>query len=63
MQDAGGRAFWNVACSNGNSYYIRINADKDGTSEISDCAQIKRLAGRACFDKVKDIPSGWRGGE
>jgi hypothetical protein len=60
MQDLQGRAYWNVACANGRAFSIRIDADAHGSTSISDCAVIKRLAGVGCFERIKDAPPGWR---
>ena len=63
MQDDQGRAYWNVACVNGRAFNIRIETDRDGSTFISDCAFIKRLAGVGCFERIKDAPPGWRVGK
>jgi hypothetical protein len=62
MQDADGRAYWDVSCIDGHAYKIRINTDPDGSTTISDCALMKRLTGTACFERMKDMPKGWIAG-
>ena len=63
MQDDQGRAYWHVACSNGKSYVVRINPDKGGTANVSDCAMMQRLTGGQCFQGAKDTPNGRPRGE
>jgi len=61
-QDADGRAYWDVECANSRSYKVRINADLNGSTLITDCALMKRLTGTACFESIKDLPKGWKAG-
>jgi hypothetical protein len=52
--DDDGNAFWNVACSKGNSYVIQVNSDATGTTQILDCAVLKALNAGTCFTKFKN---------
>lgn len=43
-------AFWNIACSNGKAYAVRIRSKAGNVAEVMDCAVLKR-DGRECFKK------------
>jgi hypothetical protein len=47
---ARGTAYWSVACTNGRSYVIQMDADKKGTSFVADC-RVLAGTGRECFQQ------------
>lgn len=49
--DENGAAYWNVACSNGESYGIAIANDSVGSSKILSCSVLKAVSGVECFTK------------
>ncbi|MGB5471938.1 MAG: hypothetical protein WBQ78_00495 [Gammaproteobacteria bacterium] len=44
-------AYWNVTCSNGQSYNILVNANPEANTVIVDCINMKALAGIECFQR------------
>ena len=44
-------AFWNVTCSNGQSYNILVNANPEANTLIVNCSNMKAIAGIECFKK------------
>lgn len=46
--DLNDAAYWNVACSNGNSYVVQIANDAEATTTIIECSAMKSL-GAPCF--------------
>jgi len=53
MHRASRAVFWNVACSNGRSYSLSIEANATGSSKIMDCGQLKVIGGTDCFVPLK----------
>ncbi|WP_158913126.1 hypothetical protein [Caulobacter sp. S45] len=52
--DAVGKAFWNVACTNGHAYMLQIEPDKHGTAEVMDCRFLKAIKADQCFTKFPE---------
>lgn len=42
-------AYWNLACSNGSNYSIKIEPDANGTSTILECNFLEFISGVPCF--------------
>lgn len=51
MEKSEKTAFWNVACSNGQSYSIAVYADTNGSTKILSCAVMKAVTSTECFVK------------
>jgi hypothetical protein len=51
MEKSQKTAFWNVACSNGQSYSIAVYADRTGSTKILSCAVMKAVTKTECFVK------------
>lgn len=51
--DKRGNAFWNAACTRGDSFVIQINNDASGTTRILSCSVLKDVGGGTCFTKFK----------
>ena len=49
--DSEDAAFWNVTCSNGQSYNIVVNANPEANTVIINCSDMKAIAGIECFKK------------
>jgi hypothetical protein len=49
--DSADAAFWNVSCSNGQSYNILVSANPEANTIIVDCSNMKAIAGIECFNK------------
>lgn len=48
--DAG---YWNIACSNGQSYSVQVQADPSGKTRILECS-IMKMIGAECFKKFSN---------
>lgn len=51
--DKKGAAFWNIQCTPGKSYVIKMENDAAGSSRILDCQVLNAVNGGTCFTKFK----------
>jgi hypothetical protein len=49
-----GKAFWDVACTNGRAYVLGIDPDKNGTTGALDCQFFKAIKAGECFTKFPE---------
>jgi hypothetical protein len=47
-----GDAYWNVACSNGKAFVVKVADDAKGSTRVLDCAVVKAMGDR-CFTKFQ----------
>ena len=47
-------AFWSVACDNGKSYEISIEANETGSTKILPCSTLEALTNVKCFQRFED---------
>jgi len=52
LNNTDGTAYWDVACSDGKSYAIVIDATASGNTKILDCSVMKSQANIDCFVKL-----------
>jgi hypothetical protein len=44
-----GSAFWNVRCTNRQSYSVMISPDAHGSTKVLDCSMLRAIAHTECF--------------
>lgn len=54
MEKKAKTAFWNIACSNGQSYAISVYADQGGSTKVLSCAVLKKVTKSECFVKFPE---------
>ena len=54
--DAKLSAHWSVACVGGKSYEVRLNADATGSTDVVDCAVLRRVKVN-CFESLAAMKS------
>ena len=47
-------AFWSVACRNGSSYSVEVDADELGSTKVLECSVLRAVTGTSCFVKLKN---------
>src|SRR6266851_4472000 len=47
-------AFWSVACRNGSSYSVEVDADELGSTKVLECSVLRAVTGTSCFVKLNN---------